>query len=182
MIKKKNSNKYIKIFVAILNVIGILCLIYFAIPFIKHDMTISNPNAMLASYSWDSCGFILTIGLIPLIIANIMAYIYINLKNKKFKILYFIPSLICLILVLSYLFLSFTDEEDTYKPELIGSFKCELNGNVYHYEVYKELDGTYSVEMDENDSIPQNVIDYDSPEKIFETIENYYKENGGMCP
>ena len=82
MIKKKNSNKYIKIFVAILNVIGILCLIYFAIPFIKHDMTISNPNAMLASYSWDSCGFILTIGLIPLIIANIMAYTLIRETHR----------------------------------------------------------------------------------------------------
>ena len=182
MIEKKNSNKYIKIFVVILNVIGIICLIYFAIPFIKHDMTISNPNAMLAGYSWDLCGFILCLGLIPLIVANIMAYIYLDVKIKLLKLLFFIPSLVCLVLVSVYLFMSFTDEQDVYEPEFVSSAKCELNGKVYYYKVYKELDGTYSVSMDEKDRIPQSVIDYETPDEIFKSIEKYYIDNGGMCP
>lgn len=179
---KKEKNKYIKLFIIILNIIGSLCLLYFGIPFIKHDMTIKNPNAMLSSYSWDSCGFILTLGLIPLIVANVKAYIYVDLKNKKLKLLYFIPSLICLILVSCYLFISFTDDKETYKPELVGGIKCELNGKVHHYSVYKEQDGTYSLDMEDDDKIPQSVIDYESANKIFESIENYYKNNGGMCP
>lgn len=78
--------------------------------------------------------------------------------------------------------MSFDNEGKAYETELISSMKCELNGKVYHYEVYKELDGTYSLSVDENDNIPQSIIDYESPEKIFESIENYYKENGGICP
>ncbi len=179
MIKKKNDNKIEKILVIILNIVGIICLIYFSIPFLKHDMTIRNPNAMLASLAWDECGFVLTIGLIPLVIANAMAFIFSNMKKKILKILFFIPSLICLILVSSYLFMSFNTEEGSYTPELVDSAKYELNGKIYNYSIYKEQDGTYSVEMDDNDKIPQNVIDYESPEKIFETIENYYKDNGG---
>lgn len=182
MLKKENDNKKIKIFVIILNVIGIICLVYFMIPFIKHDMTISNPNAMLAGYSWDACGFVLTLGLLPLVIANTMAYIFLKLKNKIFRILFYIPSLICLILVSIYLFMSFTDEEAVSDSKFIASSKCELNGKVYNYSVYEMQDETYSVEIDDKDKIPLSIIDYDSPKEIFESIEKYYKNNGGMCP
>lgn len=176
------NNKYIKLFIVILNIIGILCLIYFAIPFIKHDMSIPNPNAMLTGYSWDTCGFILTLGLIPLITTNTLEYICFKLKNKIFRILFYIPSLICLILVSIYLFMESNQKEPVNNSEFIASAKCELNGKVYHYSVYKEQDETYSLEMDDEDIIPQSVIDYDSPKTIFESIENYYKDNGGMCP
>lgn len=181
IIKNENDNIFIKIIIIILNVIGNLSLVYFAIPFITHDMSIPNPNAMLAGYSWDTCGFALTIGLIPLIIANIFAFIFLDIKNKLLKLLYFIPSLICLILVVGYLFISFNQEE-TYEPEFISSMKCELNGKLYHYTISKEMDETYSVGMDENDKIPLNIIDYDTPEQIFNSIESYYKSKGGMCP
>lgn len=179
---KKNDTNFIKTFTVVLNIVGIVCLIYFAIPFVTHDMSIPFPPKMLGWYSWDTCGFVLTLGLTPLIVANIMAYTYINLKNKFLKALYFLPSLICLVLVCSYLFMSFGNEEKTYESEFISSMKCGLNGKVYYYKVYKELDGTYSLSMDDNDNIPQSAIDYESPEKIFESIENYYKDNGGMCP
>lgn len=179
---KQNNYKYIKVFVILLNLIGIACLIYFAVPFVTHDMSIKNPNAMLAGYSWDSCGFVLTLGLIPLIIANTMAYVFLELKKKILKLLFFIPSLICLILVSGYLFISFYYEAETYEPELVGSMKCELKGKIYHYTVSKEMDGTYSVGMDEDDKMPLSVIEYETPEKIFDSIQNYYKDKGGMCP
>lgn len=180
--KKQQNYKYIKIFVAILNILGIACLIYFSIPFIRHDTSIVNSSAMLASYSWDSCGFILTLGLIPLIIANSMAFVFFDFKNKIIKSIFFIPSLICIILVSSYLFMSFNNNEDTYKPELVSSVKCALNEKVYHYYLYKEEDGTYSSSMDEYDKMPSNVINYESEEKWFDSIEKYYEEKGGMCP
>ena len=180
--KKQKNYKFIKVFVVILNIIGLSCLIYFAIPFLQHDMTIKNPNAMLAGYTWDSCGFILCLGLIPLIVANIMAYIFLDVKIKLLKLLYFIPSLICLILVSGYWFISFYNEEPKYKSELVTGMKCELNKKVYKYDIYKEPDGTYSVSMDEKDRIPQSVIDYETPDEIFKSIEKYYIDNGGMCP
>lgn len=180
--KKQNSCKYIKIFVAILNIIGVVCLIYFAIPFIRHDTSIVNSDAMLASYSWDSCGFILTLGLVPLIITNTMAFIFFDLEKKILKGLFFIPSLICLVLVLGYLFMSFNVNEDSYEPELVGSLKCTLDSKVYHYTLYKEKDGTYSSSMDEYDKIPSSVINYNSVEDWFDSIETYYKDKGGMCP
>ena len=180
--KKQKNYKYIKIFVAILNIVGIVCLIYFAVPFIRHDTSIVNPNVMLASYSWDSCGFILTLGLLPLIIANTMAFIFFDFWKKILRILFFIPSLICLVLVSGYLFMSFNENEDTYEPELVSSVKCALDGNVYHYILYKEKDGTYSSSNDEHDKIPVNVINYNSIEEWSDSIETYYKDKGGMCP
>lgn len=180
--KKQNNYKYIKIFVAILNIIGVACLIYFSIPLIRHDAIIANPNAMLASYSWDSCGFILTLGLIPLVIANTMAFMFLDLKKKVLKVLFYIPSLICLVLVSGYLFMSFNENQDTYKPELISSMKCVLNEKTYHYTLYKEIDGTYSSSIEEHDKIPYNIINNNSIEEWIDSIEKYYKNNGGMCP
>lgn len=149
----KHAKKLLRILIIILNIIGIFCLIYFAIPFITHDMTIDSPNVMLGSYSWDTSGFILCLGLLPLIIANYFSY---KIMKTQLKILSFIPSLICLFLVIFYLFISFT--------------------------IIEETDGTYSLSMDENDKIPQNIIDYNSPNEIISSIEKYYKEKGGMCP
>ena len=180
--KKQNNYKYIKLFVIILNIIGVACLIYFAIPFIRHDASIVNPNAMLSSYSWDSCGFILTLGFIPLVIANTMAFIFLDLGKKILKSLFFIPSLICLILVSGYLFMAFNTNEDEYKSESVGSLKCVLDGEVYHYVLYKENDGTYSSSLNEDDKIPSNVINYNSVEEWHDSIETYYKNKGGMCP
>ena len=177
----EKQKKWFKIFVIILNIIGIMCLIYFAIPYLRHDMSVSDPNAMLASYSWDSCGFVLTLGLIPLLIANIIAYKFIDLKNNKFKFLYFIPSVLCLIIVCHYLFVA-TDWKDENLKEPIMTIKCEVNGNYYVYKIYQEDNDEYSVGMEANDKLPLSVIDYTNKETIVESIEKYYKSNGGMCP
>jgi len=57
-----------------------------------------------------------------------------------------------------------------------------LDGKEYHYILYKEKDGTYSSSMDEYDKIPSNVINYNSVEEWFDSIEKYYKDKGGICP
>ena len=179
--KKQKDYKWFKIFIIVLNIIGILCLIYFAIPYLRHDMSIPNPNAMLASYSWDTCGFILTLGFIPLLFANIMAFIFVDLKHKLLKLLYFIPSIICLIIVAHYLLIA-TEWKDAEVKEPISVMKCAANGNVYVYKIYQEDNGEYSLGMDEKDNIPLSVIDYSSKEFMVESIENYYKSIGGGCP
>ena len=92
--------------IKILNIIGVLCLVYFAIPYIMHDISIKNSNSMLSTYTWDMCGFTLTIGLIPLLIANFLAYKYLDLKYKKLKIVFYIPSIICLLIVMHYLLIA----------------------------------------------------------------------------
>lgn len=177
----QNNHKLLKITVIVLNVIGIICLIYFMIPYLKHDMSISNPKAMISSYSWDTSGFILMIGFIPLVIANVMAYIFIDIKSRVLRLLYFIPSLICLILVGHYLMIGTTMEEEKQK-EAISTMKCVIDGKHYSYQIFKEDKVEFSLGMDENDKLPLSIVDYTSEDTIIKSIENYYKNNGGMCP
>lgn len=170
---KKNYKKII----IIINIIGVLCLIYFAIPYLRHDMSIPNPNAMLASYSWDTSGFILTIGLIPLLIANFIAYKKINIK---FKLLFFLPSLICLLIVGHYLIIA-TDWKEPELKEPITTLRCSINNKVYIYKIYEE-NNEYSLSMEDNDKLPLSIIDYTNEETIINSIEEYYRDKGGMCP
>lgn len=84
--------------------IGVVCLIYFAIPYLTHNTTVYHPDAMLPAEAWDSAGMTLTVGYIPLLIANIFAFIYVARERVKLplRILFFIPSIICICLVISY--------------------------------------------------------------------------------
>ena len=96
------TNRYFSIFLLAVNIFGIICLLYFAIPYITHDITIANPNAMLPAEAWDSAGMTLTFGLIPLLTANILAFLYIRIKPKYVRFLFFVPSVICFLLVGNY--------------------------------------------------------------------------------
>ena len=65
----------------------------------------------------------------------------------------------------------------------------KMNLSYYHqyinlttYYIYKEDNDEYSVGMEDDDKIPLSAIDYASKETIIKSIENYYKNNGGMCP
>lgn len=77
-------------------------MIYFAIPYFTHNVTITNPDAMLPAEAWDSAGMVLTFGFIPLLGANILCSVVVKTKQKFVSFLYFIPSVVCLIIVLSY--------------------------------------------------------------------------------
>lgn len=169
--KKQKDYRFISIFVAILNIIGIILLLYFSIPYIFH---IRSLNA----YSCETCGFILVLGFIPLLIANIMSYCFIAIKKKTLKLLFFIPSLICLILVGHYLITSTTKESEKQKNEPLAGFKCYLNHEVYKYLVYMNADNELTIEKNsENDKLPLSEID-----TIDESLMKYYKNYGGFCP
>lgn len=90
--------------------IGILCLIYFAIPYLTHNTTVYHPDAMLPAEAWDSAGMALTIGFTPLLIANAFAFVHAAKERIEvpLRLLYFIPSIICLCLVVSYWTTAFT--------------------------------------------------------------------------
>ena len=98
------SNTPLSIIILIINIIGFLCLIYFAIPYLTHNTTVYYPDSMLPTEAWDRAGLTLTVGFIPLLIANILAFIYVVKESIKLplRLLYFIPSLICICLVISY--------------------------------------------------------------------------------
>ena len=88
--------------IIIINVIGVVCLIYYAIPFLIHDTTVVNPNAMLPAESWDRAGMILTFGFIPLLVANVLNFLFVRIKQKLIRFLLFIPSAVCFVIVVSY--------------------------------------------------------------------------------
>jgi hypothetical protein len=174
-------NKLKKIVIYTINIIGILCLIYFAIPYIMHDNTIRNPNAMLATYSWDTCGFVLTAGLIPLIASNALAY-YITKAKKIVKLLWFIPSIVCIVIVAHYLLVRTDWKEEEKALEPVATMKCSRDSNHYVYKIYLEKDNTYSLTVEDKDNFPLSKVDYTSKETIMTSIEEYYKSIGGMCP
>jgi len=57
---------------------------------------------MLPMERWERGGWALTIGTVPLIIANVLGYFFIQLGNKKSRLIIFIPSIICIGLVACY--------------------------------------------------------------------------------
>lgn len=89
-----------------INVIGVICLIYFAVPYLTHNTTVPHPNAMLPMEAWDRAGMTLTFGFVPLLIANVLGFIFIKAEQKSVRSLFFIPSVICLVIVISYWIMS----------------------------------------------------------------------------
>lgn len=168
---KQKNYKFINLFIILLNFIGLAILLYFAIPYIFHVNTLNG-------YSYNTCGFILILGFIPILIVNIMGFIFVD-KKKILKLLFFLPSLICLILIVHYLFNPTTYKED---KQLISSIKCELNGSVNKYFIYEQDDKLIITKETKNDKLPLEDIDTTSVDTIYESIEKYHKEHGGMCP
>lgn len=84
------------------NMIGAACLVYFAVPYLTHNTGIAVPDAMLPVEAWDRAGMILTFGFIPLFIANILGFLFAGAERKYIKFLFFIPSVLCLMIVISY--------------------------------------------------------------------------------
>lgn len=95
-------NKGVSIGLIALNVIGVICLIYLAIPYLTHNTTVVNPDAMLPCEAWDGAGMCLTIGLAPLLAANILGFLFVGSGKRYVRLLFFVPSVICLAIVGSY--------------------------------------------------------------------------------
>lgn len=96
------SNKILQGIIKAVNIIGIMYLIYYAVPFIIHDTTIANPNSMLRFQRWEGSGLALTLGLIPLAIANLLGFLLVNVKQKNLRKVFFVPSIICFVIVVIY--------------------------------------------------------------------------------
>jgi hypothetical protein len=100
--KMKQTKNILLWFIIALNIVGVICLIYFAIPYFTHNVTVTNPDAMLPMEAWDIAGMALTIGFVPLLIANLLCFATVKARQKFVNFLYFIPSTVCFIIVLSY--------------------------------------------------------------------------------
>lgn len=69
------KRKALEILLIVLNIIGIVLLVNFAIPYITYNTTILNPNAILPLEAWDRAEMLLTLGFIPLLAINILSFI-----------------------------------------------------------------------------------------------------------
>lgn len=69
------KRKALEILLIVLNIIGIVLLVLFAIPYITYNTKIVGPNAMLPFETWDRAGIILTLGFVPLLAINILSFI-----------------------------------------------------------------------------------------------------------
>lgn len=96
------GKKGLPLLIILINGIGIICFIYFAVPYLVHDTTIADPNAMLPAEAWDSAGMTLTFGFIPLFAANVLSFLFVRTKHKYGRFLFFAPSAICFIMAVSY--------------------------------------------------------------------------------
>ena len=94
--------KTYKALIIVINIIGALCLLYFGYLYLSHDIFVPNPEAMLPMERWDGAGLILTIGLVPLVIANLFGFIAYKDRKPVIRLIWFLPAAVCLVLVASY--------------------------------------------------------------------------------
>lgn len=103
------SNKLSETLIYIANIFGIMCMLRYAIPLITHNTNVFYADAMLPVQEWDRAGTILTMGVIPMFIANTAAYRFLlkdRIKGGARK-LFFLPGVICAVLVVLYFAVSF---------------------------------------------------------------------------
>lgn len=98
----KMKEKIVPLLVAAINVIGAICLIRFAVPYLTHSTAVRYPGAMLPAEAWDRAGMALTFGFLPLLLANILGFVFIKARRKPVRLLFFIPSAVCFLIVVSY--------------------------------------------------------------------------------
>ena len=104
------KRKVAVLFVILLNLAGIACLAYFAVPFLTHDTKVSNPDAMIPFTGWEAGGTVLTFGTLPLLAANTLGYLLlIGEKGRQKRFLFcFLPAALCTALAAVYWIGSFT--------------------------------------------------------------------------
>ena len=96
--------KAIVLSAALLNLAGIVCLVYFAWLFLSHDTTVRNPDAMIPFQNWEAGGTALTAGALPLLFANALGYLLLrDMKGKRKRfLLCFLPAALCAALAAVY--------------------------------------------------------------------------------
>ncbi len=181
--RRRNTSKKIgSIIIIILNILGILCLVYYAVMYFMHDTAVVNPNAMIPFQKWESSGVILTIGLIPLAIVNVLAMIFLGKDKikKPLRVLFLIPSIICLAIVMHYWLTSSEMSENFVgsEPVVRVSFEDKDTHETQYALIYD--DGVMEIleesfEPDQADVFIADVDNFSSATKdgnIFITLEN----------
>lgn len=86
----------------LLNLAAIFCLIWFAVPYIQHDTTVPNPDAMLPMETWDGAGMMLTFGLLPMLAANTLGFLFFPKEKPLLRLLCYLPTAAELGIVIHY--------------------------------------------------------------------------------
>ena len=174
-----------------LNIIGIICLVYYAVPYIRHDTFVPNPDAMIPFPRWERAAIILTLGTIPLLVANLLAFLTVWKEKIRIPVrfLFFLPGLICFIMAITYWLPSDMKTERTlvwlYDNGGInvtwGDRLCSKDNHGFHGDgsslhVYNYTDSSMQPEMEESElwnrhSINCTVAIYDADEDILYVFE-----------
>ena len=96
------KNKPLSVILIILNIFACICLICFAIPYLTHDTFVANPDAMLPMERWDGAGMALTLGLLPMAIANTLGCLFIIRRKTILRALFFLPTALEIAIVVHY--------------------------------------------------------------------------------
>lgn len=127
------------LFILAINVIGFLYLIACAIPYLTHDTRVLYPNSMLPAERWDNAGVGMTVGLIPLIIVNLLAFRRVGKEKikKPARLLFLLPSVLCLVLVAHYFTTgALSRAESTRKPLINVAIKYKDDAEVQYRQIY----------------------------------------------
>ena len=73
----------LSICISVLNAIGIVFLIYCATLYLSHDIYIVNPDAMLPMMNWERGSMMLTMGAVPMWIANTLGFLFVLKKGSS---------------------------------------------------------------------------------------------------
>ena len=150
--------------IILINLIGVGCLLYYGWFYIIHDQSIVNPEAMLALERWDASGFALTIGLIPLIIVNSIAYITSD-QRKGLSLLWLIPCIICVCLVGHYWLGSLLNDHDEISSQAVVKVAYQTEDGETHFSRLYDDGGLEEVEPFAFD----DVIHYEFEHNCFES-------------
>ena len=102
-----SEKKPLSVLLILLNLAAVCCLVYLAVPYLAHDTTVNNPDAMLPMERWDGSGMALTFGLLPMIAANICGYLFALKKEKKLlRLLFLLPGIAELVFTAHYWIIS----------------------------------------------------------------------------
>ena len=109
------GKRIFNIFVAILNISGVLCLLYCLSRYLIKPHYVPNPDAMIPMQNWEGAGFLMTLGLPLLAIANTLAFLFPVITNQEKKekkswtarLFLFLPTAICLCFVVHFWCTSF---------------------------------------------------------------------------
>lgn len=103
-IKDITKKKAYIIPVAILNILGLICLGFFAVLFFSNDQRVLAPDAMLPFRVYEIGGTGLIFGVLPLAVANLFMFFTLKRKGKFIGALAFLPALICACCASVYLY------------------------------------------------------------------------------